>query len=494
MFGNEDITSASHHTGTVYHEGKGIVPRACEEILAAMAAREQQGIVSVLSVAYVEIYGDQVSDLLKQGSRVGHSKVASQRYVLNGAAEQIVYNMEDIFSILQQGEAQKRKAATAMNDRSTRAHSLFILTLKQSMANKQSTSSGPEVDELDANAQVTIQSRLFLADLGGSEQVKKSQVEAGGLRVHGADNQFSVGFQMADHMREAVYINLGLLALKKCIENLNHQLLYIPFKDSKLTMLLSEGLGGNSKTSVIICANMDPEHATETVATLRFGERCALVETSATNNATMLANILAKLDEQIDSLEKEILQKERWEVKEEIRDDELAEEGTLEKAMGAKEVRKITYLVGAEEERLRLGELLLQRAQFTGASSYLDENEEGENTFTDDETAAVSSNGANAEKKSSTSTRVVMGFGKQYGEMYGFGGKYEAELEENLENTRFQGSVNLQELPTALRATKNANKAAWATGVQINEEDAEKLEKKAKKAKRNKLAYSSISF
>jgi hypothetical protein len=114
-------------------------------------------------------------------------------------------------------------------------------------------------------------------------------------------------------MREAVYINLGLLALKKCIESLNNRSHYTPYQDSKLTMLLSAGLGGNSKTSIVICNNMDPAHASETVATLRFGERCALIENEARNNASMLAAVLADIDTQIEVLEAEILKKERWE-------------------------------------------------------------------------------------------------------------------------------------------------------------------------------------
>jgi len=84
---------------------------------------------------------------------------------------------------------------------------------------------------------VTITSKLFLADLGGSEQVSKSKVEAGALRVAGEDAQFSLGFELGDRMRETVNINLGLLALKKCIEALNNRAAYVPFKDSKLTMV-----------------------------------------------------------------------------------------------------------------------------------------------------------------------------------------------------------------------------------------------------------------
>jgi hypothetical protein len=99
------------------------------------------------------------------------------------------------------GEQQKRRATTAMNDRSSRAHSIFIMTLKQS----------------HPHSTITLKSRLFLADLGGSEKIKKSGVDAGQVR-EGAAEQFSLGFELGQHMREAVNINLGLLALKKCIE------------------------------------------------------------------------------------------------------------------------------------------------------------------------------------------------------------------------------------------------------------------------------------
>ena len=183
-------------------EGKGIVPRACEEIFSALQQRTiLNGIHSEVSVSYVEVFGDEVSDLLKNGARCGHSKVASQQYVLSGAAERVTTSMDDVAEVLRIGEAQKRRAATAMNDRSSRAHSLFIMTLKQTH---------PSTD-------MTLRSRLFLADLGGSEQLKKSQVDAGHNR-EGLNDQFSLGFELGYHMRETVNINLGLLALKKCIE------------------------------------------------------------------------------------------------------------------------------------------------------------------------------------------------------------------------------------------------------------------------------------
>lgn len=451
MFGRDELTDRKA-------ESRGVIPRACEEILSAISQRQRDnGILTKLKVSYVEIYGDQVSDLLKYGARCGHSKVAAQRYVLNGAAEYEVDDMEGIYDLLARGDAQKRRAATAMNDRSTRAHSLFIVTLEQT----------------HPTSVTTIRSRLFLADLGGSEQVKKSLVDAGGAR-EGAENNFSVGFELGQRMREAVYINLGLLALKKCVEALNNGSPYVPYQDSKLTMLLSEGLGGNSKTSIIICNNLNPRHAQETLATLRFGERCSKIELSARNNATMLASVIANLDHEIADLEATILKKERWVVQERRREDVLAEEGTFEKASGATEVMKVSIVTGAEAERKELVRLLRQRTALLGSATQSDEEEEADDNLS-------------GERK-----KKVLGFGKEYAEMYGLGSKFDETVEEGEDNSRFQAVAKVEELPAVLRARKGAK--SWATGEPIaqSEEEVQKAAEKANK-KRSKLAYSGIS-
>lgn len=245
-------------------------------------------------------------------------------------------------------------------------------------------------------------------------------------------------------------------------------------------MLLSAGLGGNSKTSIIVCANMDPTHATETVATLRFGERCALIETSARNNATMLAGVLAALDAQIAALEKEIETKERWEGRNEERADTLAEEGTVEMAAGGVEIKKVYMLVGAEEERKQLEQLLIRRAKFIGSEPIVDDADEVDET------------GVGVVRKASSKRPKVVGFGKEYAELYGLGGKFDESAEYSAENSRFaQGLSDQAALPKAVRSHKGTKN--WATGAPIAEEDAAVLEKNAKKLRRTRLAYSGIS-
>ena len=181
-------------------------------------------------------------------------------------------------SFLQIGEAQKRRAATALNDRSTRAHSIFILTLKQRLQTRDDKSFLKD-DGDDAAIFTTLTSKLFLADLGGSEQVKKSKVEVGKTKTIQANENvdgeiedslerdrqlYSTGFEMAERMREAVYINLGLLALKKCIEALNSKSSYVPYQ-----VITIVSLKYYCSSSFMLIAGFEIDD----VAECRFGDR-----------------------------------------------------------------------------------------------------------------------------------------------------------------------------------------------------------------------------
>lgn len=400
--------------------------------------------------------------------------------MLTGAVQQEVNSLSEILHFLRIGEDQKRRAATMMNERSSRAHSILILSLKQ-----KNILTGVEVN-----------SKMFLADLGGSEQIKKSKVffnfsfllsqyynnmhfrlsqkvenvsrsgssstldpapvPPGVQPADDATGTFSTGFEFGERMRETVYINLGLLALKKCIEALNNNLAYVPYQDSKLTMLLSTGLGGDSKTSVIICGNMEPLHAAETLNALRFGEQCSKIEQQARNNAAILAGVLAKIDQEIITLEASIVRKERWEERIESRVDALAEDGTVEAALGGRELKKVYTVVGAEEERIRLEQLLRKRAELTGSDFKI-------------RTKAVT-------------------FGKEALYKNQFGDTYNPDDDLKTSNVRFEDRTDIQNIPKAVRSRKSGR-----LGWRVSQANPTKLEQVAKKVDRNKLRYSGLS-
>eukprot|EP00978_Attheya_sp_CCMP212_P009324 scaffold22023_cov47-Attheya_sp.AAC.1 len=330
---------------------QGIVPRACSDIFDILQYRKDNLNLTMeakLSVSYIEIFGNDINDLLKGGNLCGQNRASAHRYVLSGAADEPVRNNADVIHILQKGETQKRKAATAMNERSSRAHSIFILSLSQKC--------------LDSG--ITVNSKLFLTDLGGNEQTKKSQVATSDKEIQAELTRVrnSVGYVKNDRMREAVNINLGLMALKSCVDALKsgNKAAYVPYADSKLTMMLSSGLGGNSKTAVIICANQEEEHLSETIAALKFGQSCRSITTTARTDTTgMLDNLIHKLDEKIKECEENIMKNERWEIREERRTIDMFSEV---------ELKKTTVLVGAEEDRMRLSDLLRRKAELTGTA------------------------------------------------------------------------------------------------------------------------------
>ena len=312
----------------------GIVPRSCHEILKAVKFREENlnfQIDTEIAISYIEIYGDSVTDLLREGKSCGNKSLIAQRYVLDGSSEVKIASMSDVLKLLNDGEKQKRKAATAMNQRSSRAHSVFIVRMKQTC---------PDTG-------VSYTSRLFLADLGGSEQLKKSQAFSN-------EGQEQRELDRKQRTREAVNINLGLLSLKQCVEALRKKDSFVPYTTSKLTMMLSTGLGGDSKTAVIVCGAQEQRHGAETIAAMKFGHVCRGISNSVKTTTNMLQELLQNIDDQIYECEENIKKHERWEVQ------EVNKNGTKE------EGRYVSVVTGAEQHREKLAVLIQQKLELTG--------------------------------------------------------------------------------------------------------------------------------
>jgi len=312
-------------------ESSGIVPRVCAEVMEAIDTRAALGIKSVLHVSYVEVFANEVTDLLKGGTFGGHWSGTAARAVIEGSASQRVGSLSELQKLLQLGEINKRTAATKMNARSSRAHALLFLFLEQKVVLKRRT--------------LVIRSTMCMADLGGSEQLKKS-----GAR--------------GERLKEAIYINTGLLALKQCITRLNKnsRTSVIPYNDSRLTQLLRSALGGDSKTTVVVTCSMEPRHAIETIQALRFGEKCAVVQNVGGQRVSTIADQVASLDNDIAKCREEIRKKEHWlnQAAENKASFELEGHTTTKSTM-----------VGAEEEGARLTKLLEWRAQLLGDSNML---------------------------------------------------------------------------------------------------------------------------
>lgn len=398
MFGDSDSTKHTMFGGafgvsgvsdapsiSVHDSQQGVVPRACSEILAACVDRHTKfGIQWRLTVSYVEVFGQEVFDLLNGGAHVGQSRVAARRYVLDGHTDRDVTSDADVSEILKTGDLQKRKAATAMNDRSSRAHCVFSLHLTQTLHGNGVEANTPirgaqvtEVTNDNLKSEVTnntgtntgtgqleLTSRLCLVDLGGSEKLGKSLANAGALAP--GTVPWGEYYQSRRLMAEATNINVGLLALKRVVDALHlikkarregKQPPHVPYGDSKLTEILSDALGGDGKTTVLVTVASEHEHAIESVQTLRFGERCASVETKAKVGQNALRGMLAALNLSIGELEVRIKLCEKWVTTTTTRRD--AHSGMDETVVSSK-------LGGAESLRTELEGMLAERTFLLG--------------------------------------------------------------------------------------------------------------------------------
>ena len=319
MFGPDEDSAASLTHDHAVNPQRGLVPRVIAEALAHVESKTAAGADVKLQLSYVEIYGDEVTDLLREGGGVGAWKGVAAKTVLSGRVAMPVHNVAEVEKMLRDADKSKRRAATAMNERSSRAHAVIVLQITQVKRGGQE-----------------VASQLCLADLGGSEQLKRSKAEG-------------------QQLEEAVKINLGLLSLKQCMEALNRGASHVPYQSSMLTSILQGALGGTSRTCVVVTGSMDPLDTNETMHALRFGEVCGAVENKASLSVNSSAAAVAAMDTQLKELLARIQKEEKWVSFKVERED-----------LDGKEVVMQSKLVGAEGVREEYEALLHTRSLLLG--------------------------------------------------------------------------------------------------------------------------------
>ncbi|KAK4542012.1 hypothetical protein LTR36_007212 [Oleoguttula mirabilis] len=229
---------------------KGIIPRIVEQIFDSIM-RSDGTIEFMVRVSYMEIYMEKIRDLLvPQNDNLPIHEDKQRGVYVKGLGEFYVQTVGEVYQILERGGQSRAVAATNMNQESSRSHSIFVIEVMQKNTESGSARSG----------------RLFLVDLAGSEKVGKT----------GASGQT---------LEEAKKINKSLSALGMVINSLSDgKSSHIPYRDSKLTRILQESLGGNSRTTLIINCSPSSYNDAETVSTLRFGERAKTIKQKAKIN------------------------------------------------------------------------------------------------------------------------------------------------------------------------------------------------------------------
>ena len=238
----KSFTMFGHESGN--EKMKGIIPRACQLLFKNINNNPQTEDAN-LRVSFLEIYRETIRDLIKN-SASGDLKLRqnpSKGVYVEGLREKFVESAEEIMETIREGMIQRTVAQTSLNSVSSRSHAVLTLHLTQKMKD------GSEIN-----------SKLNLIDLAGSENVGKSEVQ---------------GITLA----EAQMINKSLSCLGNVIYALTEKGRdHIPYRDSKLTYLLQDSIGGNSKTILIATASPSPLSYSETLNTLKFAQRAKMIK------------------------------------------------------------------------------------------------------------------------------------------------------------------------------------------------------------------------
>ncbi|CAL6003994.1 Kinesin-like_protein [Hexamita inflata] len=261
-------------------EMKGIIPRSGDHIFQHIRDCKDPNLEFNIRCAFIEIYNESINDLLARGPEHENLKIREtpeRGIFVEGATETQVCSVEDIITVITIGDSNRAVGSTSMNAVSSRSHTVIIIFVQVANKADQSKQEG----------------KMCLVDLAGSEKVGKT----------GAEGQ---------RLQEANNINSSLTTLGQCIKMLadGDGKAHIPYRTSKLTRLLQESLGGNSKTTLLIACSPHPFNREETISTCEFGKRAKAIKNKVKVNATKsvkeLMAIIDKLTIQIAGMNKYI--------------------------------------------------------------------------------------------------------------------------------------------------------------------------------------------
>ncbi|XP_053311737.1 kinesin heavy chain isoform X2 [Spea bombifrons] len=233
----------------------GIIPRIARDIFNHIYSMDEN-LEFHIKVSYFEIYLDKIRDLLDV-SKTNLSVHEDKNRVpfVKGCTERFVSSPEEILDVIDEGKSNRHVAVTNMNEHSSRSHSIFLINIKQENVETEQKLSG----------------KLYLVDLAGSEKVSKTGAEGAVLD-------------------EAKNINKSLSALGNVISSLaDGSKGYVPYRDSKMTRILQDSLGGNCRTTMFICCSPSNYNDAETKSTLMFGQRAKTIKNTASVNLELTA-------------------------------------------------------------------------------------------------------------------------------------------------------------------------------------------------------------
>ncbi|NWR42457.1 KI13B protein, partial [Regulus satrapa] len=289
----------------------GLIPRLCSGLFERAQKEENEEQSFKVEVSYMEIYNEKVRDLLDpKGSRQSLKVREHSVYgpYVDGLSKLAVASYKDIESLMSEGNKSRTVAATNMNEESSRSHAVFKIILTHTLFDVQSGTSGEKVG------------KLSLVDLAGSERATKTGAAG-------------------DRLKEGSNINKSLTTLGLVISALADQAAgknknkFVPYRDSVLTWLLKDSLGGNSKTAMVATVSPAADNYDETLSTLRYADRAKNIVNHAVVNEDPNARIIRELREEVEKLREQLTKAEAMkspELKERLEESEkLIQEMTV---------------------------------------------------------------------------------------------------------------------------------------------------------------------
>ncbi|XP_071758626.2 kinesin-1 heavy chain-like [Centroberyx gerrardi] len=257
IFAYGQTSSGKTHTmeGKLHDpEMMGIIPRIVQDIFNYIYSMDEN-LEFHIKVSYFEIYLDKIRDLLdvtKTNLSVHEDK--NRVPYVKGCTERFVCSPEEVMDTIDEGKNNRHVAVTNMNEHSSRSHSIFLINIKQENTQTDQKLTG----------------KLYLVDLAGSEKVGKTGAEGTVLD-------------------EAKMINKSLSSLGNVISALAEGSTYVPYRDSRMTRILQDSLGGNCRTTMVICCSPSAFNEAETRTTLLFGQRAKTIKNTVSLNVELTA-------------------------------------------------------------------------------------------------------------------------------------------------------------------------------------------------------------
>lgn len=275
---------------------RGLIPRFLLDLFKSLKLLEKTYFYEVY-ISYLEIYNENAYDLLETNTSNDIEKWKkiivyednSSNIVMKNLSTIKVLNEQQALDLFMTGNYNRQVTSTPMNMASSRSHAVFTIILE-----------GRKL-----NSETIIASKINLVDLAGSERLNKSNLNQ-------LNSYYNYFVDTTSMINETKYINLSLSFLEQVIIALNEKSknnrIHVPYRNSLMTTILKDSLGGNCRTCLIANCSTDLTNIDETLSTLRFAVRCSKIENEVTVNSHMDLNILvSKLNSENNELKLKIV-------------------------------------------------------------------------------------------------------------------------------------------------------------------------------------------